>query len=118
MPTKRKSTSPMRRQLSQLHKHKQKQKQKQDIQNKKSRQIMYGGSAESSATDSSVCSADINRLLIGNPPVIHKSGQDSSFAKMASGLSKTGSEFKKQFSGSIGNNPGKPPALPDGCTIL
>ena len=77
-----------------------------------------GGSAESSGTDSSVCSADINRLLIGNPPVIYKSGQDSSFSKMAGGLSKSGAEFKKQFSGSIGGNPGKPPALPDGCTIL
>ena len=111
MPPKRKSTSPMRR--------RQMQQQKQDIQNKHNKaRPMTGGSPESGGANSSVCSADINRLLIGNPPVIYKSGQDSSFAKMAGGLSKTGAEFKKQFSGSIGGNPGKPPALPDGCTIL
>lgn len=102
MPPKRKQISPIRK--------KQIQKQKQAILNKSA--PLTGGSADN------VCSADINRLLIGNPPVIYKSGQDSSFSKMAGGLSKSGDEFKKQFSGSIGSNPGKPPALPDGCTIL
>jgi hypothetical protein len=107
MPPKRKPTPPKRRQ----------------IRHSKNRQsptkhAMTGGSAESNSGSGDVCSADINRLLIGNPPIIYKSGQDSSFSKMAGGLSKSGDEFKKQFSGSIGSNPGKPPALPDGCTIL
>lgn len=107
MPPKRKQTPPKRRQTRQ-GKHKQ----------SPTKSMMTGGSAESNNGGGDVCSADINRLLIGNPPVIYKSGQDSSFSKMAGGLSKSGSEFKKQFSGSIGSNPGKPPALPDGCTIL
>lgn len=107
MPPKRKPTPPKRRQT---HQGKQKQLPK-------AKHSMTGGSAESN-NGGDVCNADINRLLIGNPPVIYKSGQDSSWSKMAGGLSKSGDDFKKQFSGSIGGNPGKPPALPDGCTIL
>lgn len=109
MPPKRNPTPPKRRQ-SRQGKHRQ----------SPTKHAMTGGSAESGATNGSgdVCSADINRLLIGNPPVIYKSGQDSSFAKMAGGLSKSGAEFKRQFKGSLGGYPGKPPALPSGCNIL
>ncbi len=108
MPPKRKPTPPKRRQTHQSkHKH-----------SPTAKHSMTGGSAGSNNGGGDVCNADINRLLIGNPPVIYKSGQDSSWSKMAGGLSKSGAEFKKQFSGSIGSNPGKPPALPDGCTIL
>ena len=108
MPPKRKPTPPKRRQIRHI----------KNRQSPTAKHSMTGGSAESNNGGGDVCSADINRLLIGNPPVIYKSGQDSSWSKMAGGLSKSGDDFKKQFSGSIGSNPGKPPALPDGCTIL
>lgn len=107
MPPKRKPTSHKRRKQHDKPKHK----------HSPTKNMMTGGSTESN-NGGDVCNADINRLLIGNQPVIYKSGQNSSFSKMAGGLSKSGAEFKKQFSGSIGNNPGKPPALPDGCNIL
>lgn len=83
------------------------------------KRIMTGGatSGESKTTDD-VCTADINRLLIGNPPVTYSSGQSKSWSKMASEVRGAGATFKKQFTGKFASSPGPPPALPEGCSIL
>ncbi len=70
----------------------------------------------SSADTSEICNMDFNRALLGNPPVEHKSSRN--FSKEAASFGGVNAEFKRQFKGSITGNPGKPPAVPDGCIIL
>lgn len=87
---------------------------KNNIKNKKN--IQSGGSE--------VCSRDLNELLAGNPLVASQniSPDERSADEKMKGVF---TDFKKDVSGSfsgidksIGGNPGLPPKLPEGCTIL
>lgn len=69
---------------------------------------------------SDVCSRDLNDLLTGNPLVM--TGKDTDFS---GDLNKMGKEFADDVMGSFKGvkdgwegNPGMPPKLPEGCTIL
>ena len=69
---------------------------------------------------SDVCSRDLNDLLTGNPLVM--TGKETDFE---GDLNKIGKEFADDVMGSFkgvgdgwAGNPGMPPKLPSGCTIL
>ena len=69
---------------------------------------------------SDVCSRDLNELLTGNPLVM--TGVETDFE---GDLNKMGKEFADDVMGSFkgvedgwAGNPGMPPKLPTGCTIL
>ncbi len=92
-------------------------KRKYNSNRQQTRLEQSGGAADAATSDDQgICNMDINRALLGNPPIEHKSGRN--FAKEAGSFGSVNAEFKRQFKGSITGNPGKPPAMPDGCTIL
>jgi hypothetical protein len=69
---------------------------------------------------SDVCNRDLNDLLTGNPLVM--TGKESDFS---GDLNKVGKGFADDVMGSFkgvddgwGGNPGMPPKLPSGCTII